>query len=228
MRNFVVVLSLLLCPLGPAVAQVSVQIGLPSVSIGINQPVYPRMVAVPGYPVYYAPNGNSNYFFYDGLYWAYEGDNWYASSWFNGPWALVAPQLVPAFILRVPVRYYHQPPAYFRGWSANAPPRWGEHWGNDWERQRGGWDRWNHGNAPRPAPLPAYQKPYSGDRYPHADLQHTLRSKNYRYQPTDAAARVAYQAQDRRGGSDHDKGSKDKGSKDKGSKDKGGGPDHDR
>ena len=39
----------------PALAQVSIQIGLPGVSIGINQPVYPQLVQVPGYPVYYDP-----------------------------------------------------------------------------------------------------------------------------------------------------------------------------
>ena len=95
MRSLLVVAGLLLIPLDSAVAQVSLQIGLPAVQIGINQPVYPQMVRVPGYPVYYAPNGNSNYFFYDGMYWVYQGDNWYASSWFNGPWAQVAPQGVP-------------------------------------------------------------------------------------------------------------------------------------
>ena len=47
---------------------------------------------MPGYPVYYAPRINSNYFFYDGMYWVYQRDNWYASSWYNGPWGLVAPE----------------------------------------------------------------------------------------------------------------------------------------
>lgn len=42
------------------------------VSIGINLPVYPQLVVVPGYPVYYAPWLQSNYFFYDGLYWIYQ------------------------------------------------------------------------------------------------------------------------------------------------------------
>ena len=106
-------------------------------------PVYPTLVLVPGYPVYYAPQLNSNYFFYDGMYWVYQADNWYASSWYNGPWVLVAPVAVPVFVLRVPVRYYRQPPLYFRAWSPNAPPRWGEHWGNAWEQRRRGWDNWN-------------------------------------------------------------------------------------
>jgi hypothetical protein len=34
------------------------------------------------------------------MYWAYERDNWYASSWYNGPWGLVGPEVVPVFVLR--------------------------------------------------------------------------------------------------------------------------------
>ena len=69
------------------------------VSIGINLPAYPRLVPVPGYPVYYAPSVDSNYFFYDGLYWVFDGDNWYESRWYNGPWSLVEPDAVPIFLL---------------------------------------------------------------------------------------------------------------------------------
>ena len=76
-----------------AIAQVSIGIGLPGVSIGINLPLYPELVRVPGYPVYYAPRLDSNYFFYDGMYWVYQEDNWYASSWYNGPWGLVDPEV---------------------------------------------------------------------------------------------------------------------------------------
>jgi hypothetical protein len=179
-----------------ATAQVSVGIGLPGVSIGINLPVYPQLVQVPGYPVYYAPNLNSNFFFYDGMYWVYQGDNWYSSTWYNGPWGMVGPQAVPLFVLRIPVSYYRAPPPYFRGWQGNAPPRWGEHWGNDWEQQRRGWDQWNHNAVPARAPLPTYQRQYSGDRYPHqAEQQQALRNQNYRYQPRDPEVRQHYQEQ---------------------------------
>ena len=162
-----------------AVAQVSV-------SIGINVPVYPELARVPGYPVYYAPRMNANFFFYDGMYWVYQRDNWYASSWYNGPWEVVAPQAVPMFVLRIPVRYYRNPPEYFRGWQRNAPPRWGDHWGNDWAQHHSGWDTWDRRSVPRPAPLPVYQKKYTGDRYPQAERQQDLRSQHYRYQPRDA------------------------------------------
>jgi len=194
MRTGFVVSWMLLCSITSAAAQVNVDIGLPGVNIGFSVPVYPQLVLVPGYPVYYAPQVNSNYFFYDGMYWVYAGDNWYASSWYNGPWDLVTPEAVPLFILRVPVRYYRRPPAYFHGWRSDASPRWGEHWGDAWSQRRSGWDNWNRSSAPAPAPLPAYQRQYSGARYPHPEQQQALQSQNYRYQPHDAAVQQHSQA----------------------------------
>ena len=193
MRYALVVLSMLFWSATSALAQVSIGIGLPGVSIGINMPVYPELVQVPGYPVYYAPRVNSNYFFYDGMYWVYQGDNWYASSWYNGPWGLVDPEVVPLFVLRIPVRYYRDPPAYFRGWRSDAAPRWGEHWGSQWEQRRSGWDRWDRRSAPAPAPLPRYQQQYSGDRYPRVEQQPPLHGQNYRFQPRDTVVRQHYQ-----------------------------------
>jgi len=195
MRFGLIVLWLLLCSVPSAAAQVSIGIGLPGVSIGINVPLFPELVPVPGYPVYYAPRLHSNFFFYDGMYWVYQRDNWYASSWYNGPWGLVAPEAVPLFILRIPVRYYRDPPAYFRGWRPDAPPRWGEHWGYTWEQQRRGWDRWNRSSAPAPAPLPLYQRQYSRDQYPRAEQQHALRREKYHYQPREAVVRQHYREQ---------------------------------
>jgi hypothetical protein len=200
MHTLLIVLSMLLSPLTSTHAEVSVGIGIsvPGVNIGINMPAYPRLVRVPGYPVYYDPRVNANYFFYDGLYWVFVGDNWYASSWYNGPWGLVDRDYVPLYVLRVPVRYYRLPPPYFRGWRADAPPRWGEHWGRDWEQRRSGWDQWNRRSAPRPAPLPTYQRQYSGDRYPSAvEQQHSIRSEKYRYQPREPVTQQHYQMQRR-------------------------------
>jgi hypothetical protein len=190
----IVVLGLLLSPLSSSAAQVSVGIAVPGLSIGINVPAYPELEVVPGYPVYYAPRLDANYFFYDGTYWLFQDDNWYASSWYNGPWELVDPMVVPAFVLRVPVRYYHRPPPYFRGWGYDASPRWGEHWGRNWEQRRSGWDRWDHGAAPAPAPLPAYQRQYSGYRYPRQiEQQRELSRQNYHYRPAEPRMRQPYQ-----------------------------------
>jgi hypothetical protein len=195
-----VVLSMTVCLATAARAEVdvSIGIGLPHVNIGINLPYFPEFYPVPGYPVYYAPQVYANYFFYDGMYWVYQDDNWYASYWFNGPWELVEPEFVPLFILRVPVFYYVRPPAYFRGWHLRRPPRWGEHWGHDWERRHRDWDRWDRHAAPPLAPLPTYQREYSGDRYPSEERQHELHNRHYRYQPHDRSVREHLQPREHR------------------------------
>jgi len=172
---------------------------VPGISIGINVLVYPQLVRVPGYPVYYDPRSEANYFFYDGLYWVYSDDSWYESSWYNGPWREVGPAMVPLYVLRVPVRYYRRPPPYFRGWQAEAPPRWNEHWGAGWQQQRPDWNRWDRRNAPAPAPLPNYQRQYNGPRYPDAqDRQDALRDQNYRFRPRDPATQEHLQPRDNR------------------------------
>jgi hypothetical protein len=182
MRHLLLALPLLLLQVPAAHAQVSV-------SIGIHLPVYPQLQRVPGYPVYYAPGAPGNYFFYDGLYWVFEDDNWYYSSWYNGPWYVMGPMYVPVYLLRVPVRYYRRPPIYFSYWRADAPPRWNEHWGRDWERRRSGWDRWDRSKAPAPAPLPDYQRKYPQSRYPQAAQQDSIRGDNYRHQPRERVVR---------------------------------------
>ncbi|MDR3392676.1 MAG: hypothetical protein P4L77_13175 [Sulfuriferula sp.] len=193
-RYTLIVLGMLLSPVVAMASQVSVGVRLSNVSIGVNLQSYPDLVVVPGYPVYYAPQLDTNFFFYDGMYWIYQDDNWYASSWYNGPWWLVYPEDVPVFILRVPVRYYRRPPVYFYGWRPDAPPRWGDHWGRDWEEHRNGWDRWNHNAVPAPAPLPVYQRQYSGDRYPqHIQQQQQLQQQHYGYQPHEPAVQRHYQ-----------------------------------
>ena len=60
MHKLLVPLFVLVLSATPAVAQVSIGIGLPNVSIGINLPTYPRLVRVPGYPDYYPPGVNPN------------------------------------------------------------------------------------------------------------------------------------------------------------------------
>jgi len=185
---------LLLCSATAVPAQVSVGIQLPGVSIGINQPVYPDLVPVPGYPVYYAPGSDLNYFFYDGLYWVYQADGWYASSWYNGPWRPVTPDDVPLFVLRVPVRYYRRPPEAFRGWRAEEPPHWGERWGHGWDQRHRGWEQWDRHAGPERAQLPSYQRGYHGDRYPREiQRQESLHRENYRYQPKEDYTRQHYQ-----------------------------------
>ena len=210
MRKSLIALFLSLGLATPALAQFAISFSSPGVHIGVNLPVYPTLQRVPGYPVYYAPGVRTNYFFYDGMYWVYEGDDWYASDWYNGPWYRVDPFYVPEYVLRVPVRYYRNPPTYFRSWRADAPPRWHEHWGRNWAERRAGWDRWDRRSAPAPAPLPSYQRQYSRQRYPDREEQAVIQARSYRYQPKEEVSREAFRerralAEARRGPPDHAK-----------------------
>ena len=194
MRYLIFALAILLGSAVPAFAQVGVNIGIGAVNVGINVPVYPRLVRIPGYPVYYDPALSANYFFYDGLFWVFSDGNWYDSAWYDGPWDLVEPLDVPQFVLLIPVRYYRSPPVFFRGWARDEPPRWGAHWGGDWERRREGWDHWNRSSVPAPAPLPVYQRQYSGGRYPRSvEQQQSIRSQNYNFRPHDAVAQRRFE-----------------------------------
>ena len=172
MRIGLIASLLLLTATVPVTAQVSLSINIGS---------YPNFSAVPGYPVYYAPDVSANYFFYDGQYWLYQDDNWYSSTWYNGPWDSIDPMYVPIYVLQVPVRYYRRPPQYFRGWQPNQSPRWDDHWGHDWAQRRPGWNRPRYEVNVAPAPLPDYQRRYSGKDYPRAEQQQAIRQQNYHY-----------------------------------------------
>ena len=192
MRMKAIPLCLLLGVSAPALAQISVGVGLPGVSIGINLGGYPELSPIPGYPVYYAPQTDANLFFYDGLYWLYSQDGWYSSTWYNGPWELLQVEAVPLFLWRVPVRYYRQPPRYFHGWHDDDPPRWGEHWGPEWQQRHRDWDHWDRHDAPHLAPLPLYQRDYAGARYPDGEHQRELRDRHYDYQPREEITQRVY------------------------------------
>ena len=166
MRHLLVGLCILCCSV-TSLAQVSIGIGFPGVSIGINLPFYPELVPVPGYPVYYAPRAEcrttSSTTACTGSTRGTTGTRVPGTTGPGGWWArrscrcssCASPCATTGIRLRT-----------FAGWRSDAPPRWGEHWGNDWEQHRSGWDQWNRSSAPAPAPLPVYQRQYSGDRYP--------------------------------------------------------------
>ena len=161
--------------------------------IDVDLPAYPEMLPVGDLPVYYAPAVDSNYFFYDGMYWDYYDDGWYSSAWYNGPWTLVDPVYVPTYLLWVPVRYYHRPPAYFRGWAADRAPRWGVHWGPRWQEAH---NRIYTGarTAVQRAPLPQYQRQFTRQNYPRAPQQQVqLHAQQYNYQPRERVVQQQYQ-----------------------------------
>lgn len=114
----------------PAVAQVHID-------IGIRLPAPPPLVVVPEVrAVRYVPTASANLFFYDNQYWAYANNGWYVSRGYNGPWVVVAPQIVPRPVLLVPVNYYRVPPGHWKQWQKKQPPHWGQEWGPDWAHKR--------------------------------------------------------------------------------------------
>ena len=160
--------------------------------IDVDLPQYPEMLPVPDSPVYYAPSVDSNYFYYDGQYWDYFNDRWYASPWYNGPWAYVDPVYVPTYVLWVPIRYYHKHPAHWHGWNVNGPPKWGQHWGNDWQARHNEYYRGSPRNSAR-APLPEYQRTYTRANYPRAVPQQSmLHSQHYTYRPQERIVQQHY------------------------------------
>jgi hypothetical protein len=162
--------------------------------IDVDLPAFPEMQPVPNSPVYWAPGVDSNYFFYDGLFWDFNHDLWHWSAWYNGPWSVADPIYVPTYVLWVPIVYYRKPPHYFRGWKPDRPPRWGEHWGQDWQARHNQVFQGPPGQVAR-APLPMYQSQYTRANYPRAPQQQMgIHNLNYAYQPIEPVVRQHYQA----------------------------------
>ncbi len=130
---------LLACALSPAALQAQEFSGE---SLGIHLQGPPELAAIPGSAVLYAPQAKANYFFHDGRYWAYQAQGWFAGTRYDGPWDAIDPDAVPVALLRVPVRYFRNPPAHFSPWSSDSPPRWDQFWGADWEQRHPRWNEW--------------------------------------------------------------------------------------
>jgi len=191
MRHSLIVLSLLLGPATAPSAQPYISVESSVMTAGNIQVAHPEFVLVPDHPVYYAPRLQVNLFYYDGLYWMYHDDRWYVSALHDGPWDLVHPDSVPPFVLRVPVRYYVNPPVYFHGWYVDAPPRWDIHWGPRWAQHRRGWDRWDR-HAVRPHAPPPVPRHFSGDRHPRVEPR-MQRNPHHPSPPREAVVRPRFQ-----------------------------------
>ena len=187
MKRFLAALLLLAASALPAAAQTYSD-------IDVDLPSFPEMQPIPDSPVYWAPNVDSNYFFYDGLFWDFHHDLWHWSAWYNGPWMVADPVYVPTYVLWVPIVYYRKPPHYFRAWHPNRPPRWGERWGSEWQaRHNQVFSGPAHPMAR--APLPTYQAQFQRGNYPRAPQQQvTIQNQHYRYQPRETVVRQHYQA----------------------------------
>jgi hypothetical protein len=161
--------------------------------IDVDLPAFPEMQPIPGSPVYWGPDVNSNYFYYDGVFWDYFHDVWHWSAWYNGPWTMVDPVYVPTYVLWVPIAYYRRPPQFFRAWNPNRPPRWSEHWGSDWQARHNA----IYASAAMPverAPLPTYQRQFPRGNYPHGAQQAQIHARSFPYMPREGIVRQHYEA----------------------------------
>lgn len=109
---------------GIALALVLLVTPLAGAYVSISIEIQPRLVVVPGVPVYYAPELPYNYFFYAGQYYVFINGVWYVGPTFRGPWVFLPLVSVPQPILVVPVEYYVVPVA---GWHRGGPPPWARH-----------------------------------------------------------------------------------------------------
>src|SRR5574341_35744 len=141
MRKAIVVASILgmaaigALSVGSAMADnVSIGVRTDNLSLGVNIGEPPKLVAVPGMPVYYAPTVAQNYFFYGGRYYLFHNGAWYFSAFHNGPWGVLALQSVPQPILTVPVQYYRVPPGHWK--NRHGPPPWAAEKGHGKEKHK--------------------------------------------------------------------------------------------
>lgn len=142
----IVTFAAALAATSPALAGVSVHIGVPAPpSIVIDAP--PHLVVVPGVPrVQYAPDVSYNYFNYGGRYYTYHENAWFASPAYGGPWTYVERTRVPRPLLGVPSRYYRVPPrrVVYRGHPHGMPPGqakkyYGRHYHHEHGHGHGHW-----------------------------------------------------------------------------------------
>ena len=92
---------------GPAVAQVNVQIDLPT----IRFPAPPPLVVIqPGVQV--VEDSDDEVFFVDNYYWHRRGNRWYRNSSHDGQWVVVEERVVPRPI-------FGFAPGHYRRWHGH-------------------------------------------------------------------------------------------------------------
>ncbi len=120
-------------------ARVDVNITIPLPGLGIAVP--PAMIVVPGTYAYFAPDVETDLFFYHG-YWyrPYQGE-WYYSVEYNGPWGRVAIGNMPPPLINLPPDYRNIPPGYERMPYHMVQRSW-----RRWEEERY-WDSYEKNDA---------------------------------------------------------------------------------
>ncbi len=114
-------------------AEINLNVTIPLPGLGIAAP--PAMMVIPGAYIYFAPDVETDLFFYRG-YWyrPYRGE-WYYSAEFSGPWGRVAIGNVPSPLVNLPPDYRQVPTGHERMPYGMVKKNW-----KRWEEERY-WDR---------------------------------------------------------------------------------------
>jgi len=122
---------LLISATARAGADVSVTISIPPITIESE----PELTYIPGTYVYFIPDRGDDFFFYQGYWWRPYNHHWYRAGFYNGPWVVIAPRLVPRPFLRLPRGWRTLPPGHARLKWAEVKNGW-----KQWEREK----RWDN------------------------------------------------------------------------------------
>lgn len=96
-------------PPPPVVVAPAIVVTPPSITFAAPPP----LVVVPGTPtVQYVPSGPHNVFVFGGRYYSFHNGSWFYAGHYNGPWAHIRSERVPAPVIGVPVAYYRVPPGH--------------------------------------------------------------------------------------------------------------------
>jgi hypothetical protein len=111
----------------PAGVNINVNVGPPPPPpVVFAEP--PRLVVVPGSPVYYAPEVGYNVFVFRDHYYSFHDGAWFYAPTHRGPWSFVKAERVPRAVKAVPVKYYKIPPGHAKKMAGeHCPPGQAKH-----------------------------------------------------------------------------------------------------
>jgi len=99
----------------------------------------PQLLVIPGTYVYWYDAGDSDIFFYAGVWWRHWEGNWYRASHYRGNWVRVEIKSVPLSIIKLPTNWkgrMHRAP---RVSSYEAQENW-QRWENSHYWEKRGWE----------------------------------------------------------------------------------------
>ncbi|MHB8878651.1 MAG: hypothetical protein ACYC8T_33545 [Myxococcaceae bacterium] len=94
----------------PALAQIQINIPLPSIHFEVAPPL---VIVAPGIQV--VPDYHEEVFFTDGWYWYRQEDRWYQARDYRGGWVVVEHKRVPPGLTRMP-------PGHYKKFKRGGPP----------------------------------------------------------------------------------------------------------